>query len=265
MMLKFSKFTFFFLIAFQFAALSLAQQGLRVPEVPNPPRLVNDFGDFMSSTEQAKLESRLLALNDSTSVELTVVTVPNLEGMDIAQYGLALGNKWKVGKAGKENGIVILASKADKKMSIQTGRGIESSVTDAIAARIIRNEMRPAFQQGDFYTGFLAAADAIALASKGEYKADDPESPAGFPLVFILLIVIIAIIAIRKNGGRGGGGTYVGRHGGDLLTGAILGGLFSGGRGGSGFGGGFGGSGGGGGFGGFGGGSFGGGGASGGW
>lgn len=244
------------------------------PAKPNPPRLVNDFAGFMSASEQTQLETSLDSFNRVTSIEITIVTVKSLGPYDASSYSFELGNRWGVGKRGKDNGVVILASRDDRKIFIATGYGMEGVLPDGLVGRIYREEMTPAFREGKFYEGFQNAITAIYLASKGEYKADPPAAQDNEPglgariIGLIIIFIIILILLFGRKGGGGGGGNYMSRRGTDFLTGAILGSLLGGGGhrgGGGGFGGGFGGGSGGGGFGGFGGGSFGGGGAGGSW
>jgi len=167
---------------------------------------------------------------------------------------------------------LLLVSLGDRKVTIQTGYGVEGALPDAITKRIITREITPNFKAGDYFAGLDQGTDAIISYTKGEYKNDAPKERVkkrSSGIVFVIIIVIIILIAIKKGGG--GGSEVIGGRGSAspfwwLLMGSQLGrGSGSGGFGGfSGGGGGFGG-GGGGGFGGFGGGSFGGGGSSGSW
>lgn len=247
---------------------SFGQNNKNFPPPSNPPRLVNDFAGLMTPLQQENMEGILDDFSKTTSNQITIVTVKNLNGYDPSQYATELGNYWKVGAKGKDNGVIILVSKEDKKINISPGPGLEPVLTDALCGRIIRNEMAPSFKQGDYYNGLQNAVNAIIAVTKGEYTADKTTETSGSPIgVIIFIIVIVLIIMALSKGGKGGGGggNYVSGRGSSFLTGAILGGLLGGGvRGGFGGSGGFGG-GGGGGFGGFGGGGFGGGGASGGW
>jgi len=242
-----------------------------IPGRPSPPKLVNDLASLMSPDEQNELEKDLVAFNDTTSIQITIVTVNNLDGKEIASYAFDLGNSWGVGNKGKENGVVILVAKEERQAFIATGYGMEGVLPDALCATIVRRDMVPAFREEQYFRGFENAVNAIFLASKGEYKADDKKDNGGggaLPALIVLGIIIVIVLAVigNRRGGGGGGGNYMSRGGSDFITGAILGSLLGGGRSsGSGFGGGFGGSSGGGGFGGFGGGSFGGGGAGGSW
>src|SRR5690606_25684119 len=166
----------------------------------------------------------------------------------------------------------LLVAKEDRKVTIQTGYGVEGAVPDAIAFQIIRNIITPAFRQGDYFTGINRATDALISYTKGEFKAEPRKNrggggSGGLILTVIIIAVIISLLAGR-GGGKGGGGQVIGGRGAsDLFWLTMLSGMGRGGNRGGGFGGGGGGGfgGGGGGFGGFGGGSFGGGGSSGSW
>ena len=232
------------------------------PAKPTPPRLVNDLAHMMSANEVADLESKLLSYEKTTSTQVTIVTIKNLGGYEVAQYAIELGNRWQVGQKGKDNGVLVLASLEDRKVNISTGYGLEGALTDALSGRIIRNEIVPEFKRGDYYQGFVKGTDAIIAATKGEYTSDkeDKKGDIPAPLIIIIIVVIYFVLWILSKIRGGGSGTYMSGRG---HRGWHAGGWYGGGFGGSGFGGG--GSSGGGGFGGFGGGSFGGGGASGSW
>lgn len=261
---------FILLIAFLFCYPLAAQN---IPAPPNPPRLVNDLANVLSTDQEQKLEDKLVNFDKTTSTQITIVAINSLDGYEVSQYAVELANKWGIGRKGKDNGVLILAAIDDRRMNISTGYGLEGALPDVITGRIIRHEMTPAFRQGDYYGGFNKAADAIIAATKGEYTADPSDKrERDLPLgVVILLIVIIYIVVwiISKIGGGGGGNYMSGRgyrrydgFGGGFLGGFLGGSMGSGrGWGGGSSGGGFGG----GGFGGFGGGSFGGGGSSGSW
>lgn len=248
--------------------LGLAAQAQNVPPRPNPPHLVNDLAGLLQPQEEAALEQKLVAYNDSTSSQIAVVTVPSLDGNDIADYAQKLYESWGIGQKGKDNGILVLVAAQEHTARIQTGYGLEGAVPDALAKRIISNVLVPAFKQNQYYAGLDRATDALISLAKGEgYKGDPnlarrgPRDRSGSgPGLWILIGILVLFFILRSRGGGGRGG-----RGGGFIP-PIIFGDFSGGRGvfGGGGGGGFGG-GGGGGFGGFGGGSSGGGGASGSW
>lgn len=236
-----------------------------------PNKLVNDYTGTLSAAQAQQLENKLVAFDDSTSIQIAIAIVKTVGDYDINEYTLELGRKWGVGTK-KNTGIMIVVGLGDRKISMQTGYGLEGALPDVYTKRIIENDIKPYFKTGDYYGGLESGTNAIISYTKGEYKSDKPKNVArdktsAIPIIIIIIVVIILII--RKGGGGGGGGSRViGSRGGSdaLFWGMLLGSMTGGRSSGGGFGGGFGGgSGGGGGFGGFGGGSFGGGGSSGSW
>lgn len=258
----------------------LRSYGQNIPAKPNPPRLVNDFAHVMTGDQIATLERKLVAYDDSTSVQIAVVTVPTIGDDAIEDYALKILRDWGVGNKRTNNGVVILAAIKERKVYIATGYGMEGSIPDITARTIVDNEIIPNFKGGDadnYYRGFNSAADALIKAAAGEYKA-----PAGYDngarrhrgrggnvIGFLVIVGIIIVILISRGGGGGGGRGRGGLFGGSGILPFIIGDMIgsAGRRGGWSGGGGDwgGGGGGGGGFGGFGGGSGGGGGAGGSW
>jgi uncharacterized protein len=231
---------------------------------------VNDRADLLSPAAEQQLEQKLRGYADTTSTQIVVVTIPSLDGAPASMYATQLGREWGVGQQGQDNGVVILVSEGDREVFIATGYGLEGAIPDAIASRVVRNIIQPAFRQGEFYAGLDRASDALIAAARGEFEAAESEAQHeedrsfDFASGFVILIILYFVINGIRRGGRGGRGGEGGkRHkqrrgsGGPFI-------IWGGGHGGfGGGGGGFGG--GGGGFGGFGGGSFGGGGAGGSW
>jgi uncharacterized protein len=222
------------------------------PNPPNPPRLVNDFSAVLSESEMQFLEDSLNAIEKRTSNQITIVIIKSTGLYEIADYATQLGNKWGVGVKGRENGVLLLVAIEDRKITIATGRVLEGALTDAMCGRIIRNEIKPAFKQGQYLDGLLQAVSALDLATRGEYEAIDrkhDDKSKGISIGLILFVFLIIFILSKGNNNRGGGIT-------PFLGGMLMGGGFGGGSNNDSDSGGFGG---------FGGGSFGGGGASGSW
>jgi uncharacterized protein len=231
---------------------------------PNPPKLVVDAAGILSAAEIATLEKKLVAFDDSSSNQISVVIIPTLDGNALEEYANKLFRAWGIGDAKKNNGVLLLIAVNEKKIRIEVGYGLEGAITDVQSKSIIDNDLQPAFRNKTYYQGIDVAIDHISKAAVGEYKvvkAKKSKNPKGSLFLFvIILFVIVAIV-----GGKGGNGGSNIRGGGfsDFATGMLLSSLLNGGgRSGGDWGGG---GGGGGGFGGFGGGSSGGGGASGGW
>lgn len=219
-------------------------------------RLVYDLADMLADTEERTLNQRLVRYNDTTSTQIAVVTIPTLDGYEVSDYAIRLGQKNGIGRAGKDNGALILVAEAERKISIQVGYGLEPVITDGLAGEIIRNYLEPAFKKDDYMGGLTAATTVMMKLASGEFTADDVKSDDDFnpaALLPLLLIFVILFGLFRRRSRYGEDYTGRGYH----RTGPIWWGGGFGGRGGGSYGGG--------GFGGFGGGGFGGGGASGGW
>ena len=232
----------------------------QLPNPPVPPRLVNDYTGTLSTSQISTLEHKLVAYNDSTSTQILVLLVDDLQGYSVEQYATEIGHSWGVGQKDKGNGVVILVKpkKGSERgqVNISPGYGMEQYVTDATAKRIIDREMIPAFKEGDYYTGIDNAVNTIMDLCSGKFTQDEYAGDEGFPL-WLVILFIIAIVIIFSKFSDNNGQSYSG--GGTRTIWIPMGGGFGGGS----FGGGGGFSGGG--FGGFGGGGFGGGGASGSW
>src|SRR5689334_5672452 len=106
-------------------AFAISQQ---IPDVPNPPRLVNDLAGVLSPDQEAALERKLVAYDDSTSSQIAVVLVSTLNDYPIEEYALALYRKWGIGNKKTNNGILILAAIEDRKIRIEAGYGLEGAV-----------------------------------------------------------------------------------------------------------------------------------------
>ncbi len=240
------------------------------PQIPNPPRLVNDFTETLTEAEVSQLENKLVAYNDSTSTQVTIVMIKSIGPYDISDYAFQLGDLWGIGQKDKENGILILAAMDDRKVFIATGYGMEGAIPDILAKRIVDQLIVPNFRMEEYYSGLDKATDMIFKLASGEYEADKALSEGNNSgalilfLIFIFVFVILPLLKNRKDNDNHMGGK---RGGVDLFTTLMLANLLGGGgRGKFGdFSSGRGSFGGGGGFGGFGGGSFGGGGAGGSW
>jgi len=227
-----------------------------LPAIPDPPRLVVDMADMLSSNEEQALEAKLEGYEDTTSNQFTIVTINTLGDYALEDYANKLFSKWGIGQKGKDNGVLILVVKESHDIRVEVGYGLEPKIPDLFAKKVEDQVIIPAFKQGQFYDGLNQATDILIKKAAGEFKGDPKakKKKKGMSVWTILLIIIIVLYFMtRFNGPRYQNYSRGGRRGG------FYGGGGFGGFGGGGFGGG------GGGFGGFGGGGSGGGGASGKW
>ena len=257
------------LLVFFLCCCSFSQAQFQIPNQPKEQTSVYDYIDLLSEGQKKALEQKLIRYSDSTSTQIVIAIIHSTEGENINFLGAQWGQKWGIGQAGKDNGILILLARNDRRIAINTGYGVEGRLTDALSRRIIENVIIPLFKQDNYYGGLNAGADAIFQVLKGEFDEERTfDEGGGFSLSTFLPIIIFFVILIilsNRNRRKGGGSGRKRSSGLDLWDIIILSNMGRSGGSGSGFGSG-GSFGGGGGFsGGFGGGGFGGGGASGGW
>lgn len=236
-----------------------------IPKKPTLQTSVYDYANLLSGDQKTQLEEKLVAYSDSTSTQIVVATVENLNGDSAARVAPLWAQQWGIGQAKEDNGIFILVAEKEHDMYIATGYGVQGRLPAGTVGTIIRSYITPEFKSGEYYAGLDKGTDAIFEALKGRFKAEPKSNdsngndiPGGIGGIIFIIIIIIAIISRFRGGGGGRGG----RGGGFGLTDMLI--LGSLGRSSGGWGGGS--SGGGGGFGGgFGGGGFSGGGAGGSW
>jgi len=168
-------------------------------------KLVHDFGEILSPEQRSSLENKLVAYNDSTSTQIVIVTFKSLDGYPIEMLGNEIGENWGVGQAGKHNGIVIVVSDKDHKVTLRGGYGIQAKMPPTIEKLIIDREMIPSFKQGDYYSGLNNAVDAIQLQLAGQYQSEKKSDDSMDGITVLVFIVFLIILLISVKGGGGGG------------------------------------------------------------
>ena len=171
-------------------------------------KLVYDVANILNEEEESTLESMLVLFADSTSNQMTIVIVPDLCGMDKAQFAIELGELWGVGQAKEDNGIVMLVKpktpESKGEIFIAVGRGLEGAIPDITAKQIIDNECIPAFKNQGYYDGINAGATVLMQLARGEYDSDAYASKhtkrkkKGGLGIALLALLIIAFVFIAK-------------------------------------------------------------------
>ncbi len=233
-------------------ALATAQD--RDSDVPLVTERVTDLAGILDKSDVADLNSRLAAFERETSNQIVVLVVPSLNGGSLEDFSLRVAEKNKLGKKGRDNGVLFLITRDEHQMRIEVGYGLEGVLTDALSSQIIRRIVAPKFRDGDYAGGIRAGIDAIMMATQGEFKGE-PEERRTPPITSVILFLLILFFGgftrllfrgVRRTtlGGRGfyTGGPWFGGFGGGGF-GGFGGGGFGGGGGFSGGGGSFGGGG----------------------
>ena len=224
-------FSFFAFISFLNLSVLFA---LEVPS--RADGYVTDRAGLLSPSAKAELEKTLRDFEGTTSNQVVVATFPSLEGNSLEDFSMRLAEAWKVGQKGKNNGVIFLIFKNDRKMRIEVGYGLEGVLPDALAGQIISQVVAPYFRKGDYSGGILAGTDAIMKATQGEFKGDPSSEKGGTAgkLIGLLFVFILFHAFVRRRslgtGRRGRGGFFV-PMGGRYRSGGGFGGFRGGGGG----------------------------------
>lgn len=172
--------------------------------IPQNDGYVTDQAGIFSSREISSMKQVLQAFSDTTSNQIVVVTMNDLQGYMPFEVATKIGQEWGVGQEGFDNGIVILVKpktgQSRGQVFIATGYGLEGAIPDATTKLIVENEMIPYFKQGNMYAGVMSAIEPLKALAMGEYNSDQyanrsTGNVSWFPFVFILVVLLISIIS----------------------------------------------------------------------
>jgi uncharacterized protein len=211
----------------------------------NPTQIkkyVVDETGTLTSEQINILMKKLVDFEKLSSNQVILFIIPSLNGESLEMVSIKIAEANKIGKKDKNNGVLLLISKNDKKIRIEVGYGLEGVLTDAVSSSIIRNEIAPSFRQGNYFEGISKGLDAIIRATKNEYKNSDKNSNQnnticfGIPIfiflifgvifIFILISIIQRIFGIGRKftSGSGTGGGFWGGWGSGSGSGGSWGG-----------------------------------------
>ena len=205
-------------------------------EVPKLTGRVNDYANMLSPSTRNRIETFLETFERAESTQIVVLTILSLKGDSLEDFSIRVAEKWQIGQKDFDNGAILLVSKADRKMRIEVGYGLEGKLTDMVAGRIIRNIIVPEFRSGRFDQGIANGVNAMVAAVRGEFKSLPQKKTArrrktDFGALFIPLIVVVLLVsrlgAVNRFLGAVAGGVLapiigIGFLGSGLLILAIL-------------------------------------------
>jgi uncharacterized protein len=203
-----------------FAPAAAQQQLVPVPELRSP---VTDLTGTLTADQVAALDAKLRAFETQKGSQIAVLIVPTTEPEAIEQYALRVAETWKLGRKGVDDGALLLVALQDRRVRIEVGYGLEGALPDAIANRIIDEDVVPQFRRGDFHGGIATAVDRMMRVIDGEplpepvRRAPSQDIPglAGL-LPFLFILALVGGSIFRRMFGRVGGA---------LATGGVVGGL----------------------------------------
>src|SRR3989441_13211550 len=191
-------------------------------EVVVPPLKahVTDLTGTLSASQLRDLDSRLSDFERGKGSQIAVLMLPSTQPETIEEYSIRVADAWKIGRSKIDDGVILVIAKNDRKLRVEVGRGLEGTIPDAVAKRIVSDVIAPHFRSGDFYGGIAAGTDAVMKLIEGEGL---PAPPSGvfikgvhhaidFETIFLLFVVLVLTDAIfRRLFGRVVGAGISGR------------------------------------------------------
>ena len=203
---------------------------IQIPVLNSP---VMDEAGFLTSEQKQDLSQLAYEINTHQGPQITILTVPDLQEHAIEDFSIRVAEKWQLGTKAKDNGLLIVIAKAEHKMRIEVGNGIEGEITDYESNQYINNILTPAFKAGDFHGGLKAVMLDVAqkfnlkLSEGNRYVRRAPQSssipgPLKVAFPFLIGILILGQIILGKKpvargiftgAGMAGVGFFVGAAG----------------------------------------------------
>lgn len=219
----------------------------KVADLPAPTGYVNDFAGVLSPVGREHIDALCAQLDKQTGAQIAVVTIKTLDDdQSVEEFAVALEEKWKVGRKGKDNGLLILLVQNPRKLRTEVGYGLEGTLPDSLVGRV-QEQMVPLLHQGDYDGGLLLGVQDYAnlIAKDAGVALTQPASSQPYPVyhrervqrthsgigAVIGLVIVVGLVLLMVltgnggwlwvllmmllNGGRGGGGGWGGGGGGD--------------------------------------------------
>jgi len=175
------------------------------PDFPRLSGRVVDQANMLSNRTEQELTTLSAAHEQATSNQVVVVTLPDLQGYSIEEFGYQLGRNWGIGQRDSDNGVLLIIAKAERKVRIEVGYGLEGALTDAIASDIIHRVITPRFKRAQFDSGALTGTQSIIAALGGEYQrpsgGDGQQGSSGWWkfFMFVLFVFVLPAVTGRRS------------------------------------------------------------------
>lgn len=180
------------------------------PAFPKLTGRVVDNANLLDAATEAQLTADLAALEEKSTDQIVVVTLPSLQGYAIEDFGYQLGRHWGIGQKGKDNGALLIVAPNERKVRIEVGHGLEQHLTDAMSRLIIENAILSRFRRGDFQGGIVAGvrdmkdvvtgdAEAVKERAKGARRGGEPDYTGLIVFAIWLAILLYIFYAQYQN------------------------------------------------------------------
>lgn len=196
--------------------VAAALPALAAPTFPRLSGRVVDGANLLTPAIEQDLTARLEALETATGRQLVVVTLPDLQGLEIEDYGYRLGRAWGIGDEKTDSGALFIIAPKDRKVRIEVGYGLEGILTDALSSVILQSAVLPKFRDGDMPGGVVAGTEALiaqlslpddAARATAQKAAASPPATDDFPiplapvLFFLFIVLLVALSGRRRRSG----------------------------------------------------------------
>lgn len=177
-------------------------------EVPSLKARVNDYANIINSNTENELNNYLASLEESTDIQMVVLTVPSLQGEDISSFSIKVAEKWKIGRSGEDDGALLIVALNEREVRIEVGYGLEGKLTDAKCGLIIRNVIIPEFKNGNYSAGIykgiknmagIASDDKELVNHSVAQNKEEDDDWVGMIYTIISIIVFIVIITSKSR------------------------------------------------------------------
>src|SRR5947207_2527996 len=192
--------------------LLLASNAFSLDVPPPPATYVTDKAAILSESDARALNDKLAAFEQRSGAQFIIYVFPTLDDEALEDFTIRCAERWKVGNKKYDNGLILFVFVKERKIRIEVGYGLEGTVTDALSSRVIREDIAPHFQKGDYAGGLNAAADSlIALIERKEAPVPPVSRPGGggggatvgcgslSPLIFVIFIIIVIAWIITRS------------------------------------------------------------------
>jgi uncharacterized protein len=169
-----------------------------VPALDVPPlrARVNDLAKILTPEKAQQLEEQLRDFEQQTSHQITILTIPSLEGDPIEDFGIRVAEAWQIGQKGAANGVIFIVAQKERKIRIEVGRGFEGILPDVIASRIIREVIVPRYREGDYAGSIQAGINSILAVTRGEKVPKSSQTGMRRSLPGVGVFMLTALFAL---------------------------------------------------------------------
>lgn len=187
---------------FGILALVLASAAGAADEAPVPPlkARITDITGTLAAGQLASLEAELRAFEQKKGSQIAVLMLPSTLPETIEQYSIRVAERWKIGRARVDDGVILIIAKNDQRLRIEVGYGLEGAIPDLVAKRVIREVIAPHLLANDFFGGIREGTHALMKLIEGEKLPAPQRAQASTPDDYQSLFAVLLVVVIVAGG-----------------------------------------------------------------